>query len=389
MSYPLLAAAAIGHVILWTALVNRLHGLGLNRRLIDVATAVCGLFLACIPIAIGSAIWQHPLAPLAGNGFAANVAQLYVLGCALFAAWSILHRFWLAFHTERSGALVTNHTTRVKLQHRKAFEVFGPGVPRLLGRLPGNQVLDLRIHEKQIILPRLDPALDGLRIAHITDLHMSGRIAKTHFVDIVEQVNLLQADLVAVTGDLVERNACLAWLPDTLGRLHAPYGVYYILGNHDRRVDQVRLRDAFQDLPLVHLGGTCRQILVRDAPIILAGNELPWYGPAPDPNEVLASAAAHRPLKILLAHGPDQFAWGVEHGFDLTLAGHNHGGQVRLPGLGAILTPSLSGTRYASGVFRRGHSVLHVSRGTSSLTPFRWNCPPEIAVLVLRPSAAR
>ena len=65
------------------------------------------------------------------------------------------------------------------------------------------------------------------------------------------------------------------------------------------------------------------------------------------------------------------------------LAGHNHGGQVRLPLVGAILAPSLSGTRYACGTFRRGNTVLHVSRGTGSLTPFRWNCPPEIALLVL------
>ena len=54
-------------------------------------------------------------------------------------------------------------------------------------------------------------------------------------------------------------------------------------------------------------------------------------------------------------------------------------------GLGAILAPSLSGTRYASGVFRRASTVLHVSRGTGSLTPVRWNCPPEIALLVLGP----
>jgi predicted MPP superfamily phosphohydrolase len=89
------------------------------------------------------------------------------------------------------------------------------------------------------------------------------------------------------------------------------------------------------------------------------------------------------PLRILLAHGPDQFGWAQQNDFDLMLAGHNHGGQIRLPFLGAILAPSLGGTRYASGVFRRGRSVMHVSRGTGSLTPVRWNCPPEIALLIL------
>ncbi len=71
------------------------------------------------------------------------------------------------------------------------------------------------------------------------------------------------------------------------------------------------------------------------------------------------------------------------HDFDLMLAGHNHGGQIRLPFLGPILAPSLSGVRYASGTFQRDNTVLHVSRGTGGLTPFRWNCTPEIALLAL------
>ena len=66
------------------------------------------------------------------------------------------------------------------------------------------------------------------------------------------------------------------------------------------------------------------------------------------------------------------------------LAGHNHGGQVRLPFVGAILAPSRHGVRYAAGAFRSGNTVMHVSRGTSCLTPLRYNCPPEIALLILR-----
>jgi len=388
MNYALLAIAAIGHVILWTALINRLHGLGWNRRWIDAATAGCGLWLAAAPVAIAMLVYQRPQASFADGSFIGSLAWGYAVVCALFCVGAVFHRLWLTFHVERGGALLANHTTRTNLCQRESTDLFGPGIPGLLGKLPGNQALDLRIHEKQLVLPRLNPALDGLRIAHITDLHMSGRIAKPYFVEVVEQVNRLQPDLVAITGDLVERNECLDWLPDTLGRLRATNGVYFVLGNHDRRVDQARLRDALARLPLIHLGGTCRHIVVRDTPIILAGNELPWYGPAPSLEDVSAHSFAESALRILLAHGPDQFSWATDRGFDLTLAGHNHGGQIRLPGLGAILTPSRSGTRYASGVFRRGQSVLHVSRGTSSLTPFRWNCPPEIALLVLRPAAS-
>ncbi len=132
---------------------------------------------------------------------------------------------------------------------------------------------------------------------------------------------------------------------------------------------------------LIHVGGTWREAVVRDTPIVIAGNELPWFGPAPRPSSLPPRDADGLPLRVLLAHAPDQFAWAARHDFDLMLAGHNHGGQIRLPLLGPILAPSLSGVRYASGTFRRDKTVLHVSRGTGGLTPFRWNCTPEIALL--------
>jgi predicted MPP superfamily phosphohydrolase len=86
----------------------------------------------------------------------------------------------------------------------------------------------------------------------------------------------------------------------------------------------------------------------------------------------------------LLAHSPDQFQWAQENDIDLMLAGHLHGGQVRLPILGAFLAPSIYGVRYAAGVFTAENTTLHVSRGVSSLMPLRFRCPPEIAILVLR-----
>ncbi|HEY4232575.1 MAG TPA: metallophosphoesterase [Lacipirellulaceae bacterium] len=385
MPYLILPVAAIGHVILWMALVNRLHGFGIHRRSIDLATGLCGLALVALPMAFVAIVWQHARSNVAaGDDFAWRIAWWYASGCALLCGMAAIHRIWLVLHRERSGVLLENHTTRVDVRRNNTAEYFAPGIPALLGRLPGNQALDLHVHEKQLVIPRLGTAADGLRIAHITDLHMSGRITKAYFEAAVERVNQLQPDLVAVTGDLVERDECLDWLPDTLGLLRATSGVFFVLGNHDRRVDQGRLAASLAKLPLVHLGGCWRQVAVRNTRIVLAGNELPWYGPAPNPEDCPKSDLANRPLRILLSHGPDQLDWAVDHDFDLVLAGHNHGGQVRLPAFGAILAPSRSGTRYAGGVFRRGQTVMHVSRGTSSLTPFRWNCPPEIALLILR-----
>jgi hypothetical protein len=223
-----------------------------------------------------------------------------------------------------------------------------------------------------------------MRIAHLSDLHMSGRICREYFEQVAEQVNRREPDLVAITGDLVERERCLEWIPQTLGRLRAPGGVYYVLGNHDRNVDAGRLHAALAAAGLIHLGGHWRRILLRDAPLLLAGNELPWFGPAAEMSDCPPRDSHGLPLRILLSHSPDQFGWAQERDFDLMLSGHNHGGQVRVPLLGAILAPSRHGVRYSAGAFRGGNTVMHVSRGTSCLTPLRYNCPPEIALLVLR-----
>jgi predicted MPP superfamily phosphohydrolase len=378
MIYLLLALAAVGHVVFWAALVNRLHGLGIDRRWIDAATAACGLAMAAVPLAIAAYLWQRGVIPI--------LAWAYLCFCAVYGVASAVHRIWLAMHPERRGALHANHTSRVDLKSPSQLageeKLTAAGIPTWLSRVPGNQVLDLTIHEKRLAIPRM-PAGSELRIVHISDLHMSGRLTKAYFQKMVAKVNELQPDLVAITGDLVERDRCMAWLPDTLGQLRAASGVYFVLGNHDRRVDHQRLLAALADAGITHLGGTWQLVTIRDTPVLLGGNELPWFRPAPNLADAPVRNAAGVPLRVLLAHAPDQFTWARKHDFDLVLAGHNHGGQVRLPIVGAILAPSLSGTRYACGAFRRGNTVLHVSRGTGSHTPFRWSCPPEIALLIL------
>lgn len=113
---------------------------------------------------------------------------------------------------------------------------------------------------------------------------------------------------------------------------------------------------------------------------MIAGNEMPWIGPPP--SEPLPPGPAA--LRVALIHSPDQLPWARRLGFQLALAGHTHGGQVRLPGVGAVLTPSRNGTRYACGVFYERPTALHVSRGISALHPVRFGCRPELTRLILR-----
>jgi predicted MPP superfamily phosphohydrolase len=209
-------------------------------------------------------------------------------------------------------------------------------------------------------------------------------MTRSFYEFVVEATNRCQADIIAITGDIVDTDECLDWIPDVLGRLHAPEGVIYVLGNHDRRVNQDRLKSALAKTRWTHVGRAPLRLTVRNLNILVGGNERPWFGAPTDFAAASSTTVADDAIRIALSHSPDQIGWACTNDVDLMLAGHVHGGQICLPMLGAFTAPSMHGVRYAAGTFRVDNTVLHVSRGTASLTPLRWNCPPEIAVLNLR-----
>ncbi len=216
---------------------------------------------------------------------------------------------------------------------------------------------------------------------HLSDFHLTGRLGKAYFREVARVSNELKADLVALTGDLVESRACFDWIPDTFGRLRAEHGVYFVLGNHDLRTGDVpRLRQMLEQSGLIDLGGRRRQIAINGQPVVLMGNELPWIK---HPPTACGFAGADTALRIVLSHSPDQLAWARAQGADLMLAGHTHGGQICIPPLGAIFSPSAWGVKHIAGVYYRPPTILHVTRGVSGDTPLRWRCPPEIARLRL------
>jgi predicted MPP superfamily phosphohydrolase len=260
-------------------------------------------------------------------------------------------------------------------------------VAKLFAAIPRNEIFRLDVNEKKFVLPQLPEQLNGLTIAHLSDLHMTGSLTKSFFEVVAEQTNQLAADLVMIAGDIVDTSACVEWIPETLGRLRAESGVYYVLGNHDKRVRSVEhLRQTLADCGIVGLNGQWREIVVDDTPIVVAGNELPWFGPAPDMTDCPSKVRGQRPLRILLSHTPDQITWAQDNEFDLMLAGHTHGGQIRFPLIGPVVSPSRYGVKYASGVFYERPTLMHVSRGVSGLDLIRWNCRPEITKIILQTS---
>ncbi|MFO0787914.1 MAG: metallophosphoesterase [Pirellulales bacterium] len=382
MALILLALGAVGHMVLWVALINRVHAIGIRRRWVNLMTIAFVAALAFAPLAVAAALYAQRRSPDEAPRVTTIAAWSYVLGCVVVCTIGTLQRLGWWLHPERSSVLLSNHTSPILL-HNQRHRMARRGLPTLLCRLPGNQVLSLHVQRKELTIPRLLPPHDGLRIAHITDLHMSGRLTPAFFEQVAEIVNETDPDLIAITGDIVEGDAFIEWLPGTLGRLRSRHGVFYVLGNHDRRATESTIKRVLADYGLIHVGHDCRRITIHDEPLLIGGNELPWYKPAADFTKTSRNSDVWTP-RILLAHSPDQFHWAQEQDIDLMMAGHLHGGQIRFPLMGAITSPSRHGVRYAAGVFRAGNTVMHVSRGVGALTPLRVNCPPEIAILTLR-----
>jgi predicted MPP superfamily phosphohydrolase len=241
---------------------------------------------------------------------------------------------------------------------------------------------DLGIEHIEVPFPNLPSALEGLKIVQLSDIHLHPFIQIDFVQRVVTTANALQPDLVVLTGDYVLKQAeSIFELGPVLASLNARYGVFTILGNHDlwtnRQVVQQGLAEA--GLPVLHNEGM--SLAIGQDRLYLAGVDDGWSG-QPD----LKAALAQRPSDIftlLLAHEPDLADDFAQDGrVSLQLSGHSHGGQVRLPGLGAPVLPFL-GKKYDQGLFKVKEMQLYTTRGIGLTVPIRLNCPPEITELTL------
>jgi len=243
----------------------------------------------------------------------------------------------------------------------------------------GNQVGQLEVNKKTLFLPQLPSKLEGLTLTHFSDLHITGVIPQVFYDRLCDEILELDSDLMFLTGDVLDVPSKLPWVSRLAKRLTTSKECYFVLGNHDVRHGQdEKLRAALVAENCVDLGSTYRHVDIRGEPILLAGNELPWVGTAPE------CRPKSNEFAIGVVHTPDLIGWGRQQGYDLLLAGHAHGGQIRIPGIGPIICPSVHGVRYASGVFQKGRTLMHVSRGISGLQPIRLRCRPELTQLTLR-----
>ncbi|MFO1022016.1 MAG: metallophosphoesterase [Planctomycetales bacterium] len=375
----LLLLATIGFTAWVVAIVNRVHSLPLPGHVLDRIKLVHDLLILGFPLLllVAVALPEHGLLR-GGTWFDLSLPWKILFGfCSLGLLGTLGH---ILFHRYRRTppAQLSIRTERFNVEQALGFRPAKRGAHSSLLHVPGNEVFQLEITHREFQLSGLPPACDGLRILHISDWHLSGVIDRPYYHFVTAKCREIPADLLVFTGDLLDDQSLVDWLPETLGTLSAPLGRYFILGNHDWYLRPEETRVAMRNLGWEDLAGRTRLIEHLGHRFLLGGTEFPWMGTLPEMRSEPADC------KILLSHTPDNYPWARGQNVDLILAGHNHGGQIRIPGLGPVYSPSRFGCRYASGVFQDQGSLLFVSRGLGGVHPLRLNCLPEITCLTLR-----
>lgn len=243
------------------------------------------------------------------------------------------------------------------------------------------------INTYRVPVPGLPAAFAGLRVVHLSDLHFGALVPLAAIREVVQRANDLGGDVIVCTGDYVHERNSIAQIDSVwpeLARLTAPLGVYSILGNHDHWADTARSQHWLEQ--------TGQDLRHKVTALEKNGQRL-WLAGAGDLWEDhrgldgLLRRLPESDCRIVLAHNPDTADTAFRRRVDLMLSGHTHGGQVRIPFLGAPALP-VRNKRYSSGLCRSPRGVgVFISRGIGwACLPVRFNCRPEIAVLELRPA---
>jgi len=253
----------------------------------------------------------------------------------------------------------------------------------VVGYTAGFGLDDLVLERKTVKLLKLPNAFDGFRIVLLTDLHLHPFTSANLIRRTVEISNSLKPDLVLLGGDYVCGFAEAAFeLGPILESLDAKHGLFAVLGNQDHfrgaRIVLEGLRRA--SIPVLMNEGV--ELTIGEASVFLGGIDSVSAGKS-NPRAAF-SARKNEPVTLALVHEPDYIdRLRKLVPVDLQLSGHTHGGQVRVPGLGAIILPTW-GKAYVEGLYRVGSSQVYTSRGIGMVgLPFRFNCPPEVTEITL------
>ncbi len=226
-----------------------------------------------------------------------------------------------------------------------------------------------------------DDMLKGIKLVFVSDFHIKTYQEK-RLKKVIDAINEQNADIVLSSGDYVAGHKLKSTLPvekiaEYISQIKSKQGYYTTLGNHDNWIGEGSITAALEKYGIKILKNENIPVKIGEKTIYIAGIEDLQTG---NPSVFNALKDINNPV-ILLSHNPDMFT-EVPSNVNLTLAGHTHGGQIRLPFIGALIVPSMYGNRYAAGYIEEEGRRMIVSRGIgTSILPVRFNCKPEIVVI--------
>jgi predicted MPP superfamily phosphohydrolase len=254
----------------------------------------------------------------------------------------------------------------------------------------------IEVKPLEIHLQSLPAAFDGMRIAQLSDIHLDEFTEPFLLRHSIDEINRIQPDAVFLTGDYVTYQIApkktavkSAWqCARILNELKCPQR-YAIMGNHDVALGEKLVTEALTANGITVLNNSYLPMERGGSRIWLAGLDDPVSG-RPDPDAAIPASIRNVPDEpvIVMCHAPDYADRLAAHpsgkSVALMLSGHTHGGQVRLPFVGALDLPP-GGRKFVEGWFRIGSMQLYVNRGIGTVgVPFRFDCPPEITNITLR-----
>lgn len=323
---------------------------------------------------------------LIAMGWMTITVGLVVIRDILWGVFSLIERFL------RTAQAEADPESQAELESRRRF-LRGASSLAVIGAsgvMAGNGVRSARetaaLRYVDIPISGLDPALDGMTILQLSDVHVGDTIRRAYFQRIVDRSMTVGADLIVITGDLVD--GTVDQLRDDvqpITALNAPLGVHFITGNHEYYSGPLEWIEHLRDLGVRVLLDEHVVLEHQGAPFVLAGvtdytAPRMVQGHVSDPRKAF-EGAPEDVLRILLAHQPRDYAAAKDLGVHLQLSGHTHGGQIWPFG---ILVPLQQ--RFVAGLHRVWGSMwLYISRGTGYWgPPMRVGAPSEITVLTLR-----
>lgn len=379
----LFAVAWIGHAAIWTAILSHLYGRPLPKHFLKLWRLLTGVIILTFPLL---AFVIRVKETDTGFDFAdewAVWAVRYAGVCIVFGGVAVPVMTVYRLLRKKPTAVLSEKSEVVDFGAKVGLSAVGDGKFSFMAKMPFNNVLKVEFTDLRLRMKWLPPQLEGLTVLVLSDLHFHGTPSRAWYDALFDHLAAQpKPDILALVGDYVDTDTHHEWIVPLLSKLKWNDAGVAILGNHDIHHHPDRVRKELAAAGLTVLGNGWKAMTVRGVPVVMIGHEGPWFSP---PTALMGAPLAG--FRLCLSHTPDNFYWAHEKSVDLVLAGHVHGGAIRIPIVGSIFVPSIYGRRFDQGVFELGRTVMAVGRGVSGRETVRIGCYPQVMRLTLTASA--